>query len=290
MPWSRRPGSAACDRWRFDPRGWALASGQRTRSRGLGPPGSVLAARLNPSHLIRWSQAGSTSDSLRQAALEGLVSLGGPGSQDTVATLCRDEQASAGARRLALMALTALDLESATKSAVLVLNLAPDGTGAAEVFDAFLQRKNGGAMLARALVDQKLPGDVARVGMRVVRSSGRDAPALVQALTKAGSLTFGPRKLAAREMAQMVAEVGRQGDPVRGERIYRRKDMLCQKCHAIAGAGGQVGPDLTSIGASAQVDYLVESLLEPNKAVKENYHCTSDHHHEGTAAIGDQGA
>lgn len=44
------------------------------------------------------------------------------------------------------------------------------------------------------------------------------------------------------------------------------------KCHAIGGAGGQVGPDLVSIGASAQVDYLVESILLPNKAVKENYH------------------
>jgi putative heme-binding domain-containing protein len=33
-----------------------------------------------------------------------------------------------------------------------------------------------------------------------------------------------------------------------------------------------VGPDLTSLGASAQVDYLVESILVPNKAVKENYH------------------
>ena len=27
-----------------------------------------------------------------------------------------------------------------------------------------------------------------------------------------------------------------------------------------------------SIGASAPVDYLVESILNPNKAVKENYH------------------
>jgi putative heme-binding domain-containing protein len=44
------------------------------------------------------------------------------------------------------------------------------------------------------------------------------------------------------------------------------------KCHAIAGAGGQVGPDLAGIGASAPVDYLIESLLQPNKAVKENYH------------------
>src|SRR5262249_54166250 len=44
------------------------------------------------------------------------------------------------------------------------------------------------------------------------------------------------------------------------------------KCHAIAGAGGQVGPDLSSIGASAQIDYLIESILLPNKAIKENYH------------------
>jgi putative heme-binding domain-containing protein len=50
--------------------------------------------------------------------------------------------------------------------------------------------------------------------------------------------------------------------------------MACLKCHAIAGAGGQVGPGLESIGASAPVDYLLDSLLEPDKAVKENYHAT----------------
>ena len=58
----------------------------------------------------------------------------------------------------------------------------------------------------------------------------------------------------------------------RGEAVFRRKDLTCLKCHSIAGAGGLVGPDLVSIGASAQVDYLVESLLVPNKAVKEGYH------------------
>jgi putative heme-binding domain-containing protein len=64
------------------------------------------------------------------------------------------------------------------------------------------------------------------------------------------------------------------GDPARGETVFRRKDQLCLKCHAIGGAGGQVGPDLSSIGGSAKVDYLVESLLQPNKAVKEGYHST----------------
>ena len=29
---------------------------------------------------------------------------------------------------------------------------------------------------------------------------------------------------------------------------------------------------MTSIGASAQIDYLIESMINPNKAIKENYH------------------
>src|SRR4029077_9691908 len=74
------------------------------------------------------------------------------------------------------------------------------------------------------------------------------------------------------EMQHMVADVARLGDPARGEEIFRRKELSCLNCHAIAGVGGQVGPDLLSIGASAQIDYLIESILQPNKAIKENYH------------------
>ena len=73
-------------------------------------------------------------------------------------------------------------------------------------------------------------------------------------------------------MKQFVADVAKLGDPARGEIVFRRKDQVCSKCHAIGGAGGQVGPDLSSIGGSAQVDYLVESLLLPNKVVKEGFH------------------
>jgi putative heme-binding domain-containing protein len=109
-----------------------------------------------------------------------------------------------------------------------------------------------------------------------VRLSGKDAPDLLEALRKAGGLTApGPRTLSAKEMQQMIADVKKLGDPARGEAIFRRKDQLCLKCHAISGAGGQVGPDLASIGASAQIDYLIESILQPNKAIKEGYHSLS---------------
>ncbi|HMO65147.1 MAG TPA: sorbosone dehydrogenase, partial [Verrucomicrobiota bacterium] len=53
---------------------------------------------------------------------------------------------------------------------------------------------------------------------------------------------------------------------------YRRPELACVTCHAIGGAGGRVGPDMTSIGASAPADYLVESLFEPSAKIKEGYH------------------
>src|SRR5207249_3076991 len=58
------------------------------------------------------------------------------------------------------------------------------------------------------------------------------------------------------------------------EAIFRRKDLSCLQCHAIAGAGGTVAPDLLSLGASSPVDYIIDSLLLPNKAIKENYNAT----------------
>jgi putative heme-binding domain-containing protein len=42
----------------------------------------------------------------------------------------------------------------------------------------------------------------------------------------------------------------------------------------VAGSGGIVAPDLLSIGASAPVDYIIDSVLYPNKAIKEGYNST----------------
>jgi putative heme-binding domain-containing protein len=72
----------------------------------------------------------------------------------------------------------------------------------------------------------------------------------------------------------MMKQVATQGDPLAGETIYRRAALQCTVCHAIGGAGGVIGPDMVSIGASAPVDYLIESLLEPSKKIKEGYHTT----------------
>jgi putative heme-binding domain-containing protein len=220
--------------------------------------------------LLELARAEKTSNLVRQAAFDGLALLGGPASRAAFVELAGGDKPPS-LRMKAVVALASLDLSAAAGRAADVLASAGPGTDPTGLLTTFLERKNGAAALTKALAGKKLPADVAKVGVRTVRTSAREAPALVEALTKAGGLGGGPRQLSAAEMKQMMEEVAKTGDPARGEKIFRRADMVCLKCHAIAGAGGQVGPDLVSIGASAPVDYLIDSLLLPSKAIKENY-------------------
>ena len=73
------------------------------------------------------------------------------------------------------------------------------------------------------------------------------------------------------EVAKLVAEVNSHGNAARGELIFRRGDLSCVKCHSISRAGGQVGPDLSAVGSISPVDYVVNSILNPNLAIKEAY-------------------
>ncbi len=43
------------------------------------------------------------------------------------------------------------------------------------------------------------------------------------------------------------------------------------KCHSVSGGGGNVGPDLSPLGATSPVEYVVNSILNPNLAIKELY-------------------
>jgi len=104
------------------------------------------------------------------------------------------------------------------------------------------------------------------------REGGRNEPDLVLAFTRASGLDEGTATLTDAELKQLAADVSQKGDPARGEIIYRRKELACLSCHAIGGAGGKVGPDMTSLGASAPVDYLIESVWFPNRKIKEGFH------------------
>src|SRR5207245_1564776 len=60
-------------------------------------------------------------------------------------------------------------------------------------------------------------------------------------------------------------------DRHRSDRAGHRLPGAQGRCRGPGGRAGQAVPDLAGVGASAQVDYLIESIL-PSKAIKENYH------------------
>ncbi|MEZ6107138.1 MAG: hypothetical protein R3B96_13720 [Pirellulaceae bacterium] len=75
---------------------------------------------------------------------------------------------------------------------------------------------------------------------------------MITRLREVGSLADAGWERTDALIADLVAEVATAGDPARGEAIYRRTQSQCINCHAIGGAGGKVGPDLLSIGASVR--------------------------------------
>ena len=227
---------------------------------------------LGPSfgQLVKLAGDPSTPGALRQVAFESLRDIGGQGAVDGLIPLCA-KNVDPSIRRQAVVVLSALKLEQGAPRAVEALS---DASAEAEVlalWRSLLSIKGAAAAITKALPKSGLPQAMAKTGLRAAREGGRSEPELVLALSRGADLTEGDVALTPAEVQQMVSNVGSQGDPARGEAIYRRNELSCVACHSIGGAGGKVGPDMTSIGASAPVDYLIESVWFPNRKIKEGF-------------------
>lgn len=217
--------------------------------------------------LERLAAAGET------LGVEGVAAMGGAPAQAFLTGLVTGG-AAVSVKATALAGLVNMDAKSAAPAAADFLAGLTDAAPAAMVFEAYLARKDGPALLVPALRGKSLKAEVATAGIQRAGARGAAAKGLTEVLTVAGGLQPVGVGMTPEEMSRMMAEVKEKGDPARGELIYRRAALLCQSCHAIGAVGGVVGPDLLSIGASAPVDYIIESLLEPSKKIKEGYATT----------------
>lgn len=207
---------------------------------------------------------------LKLAAIGGLVAIEGADSKSTLIDLA-DRSRPMPVRFQAVTSLVSLDLELASQKASGLLVDATINDKPQEMLTAFLDRRDGSDRLAFALKDQKLTMDVAKMALRFMYSIGRSDAALSDVLSKAAGVASDPPPPTQEEVAKIVEQVIAKGDAARGESIFRRSELSCMKCHGINRAGGQVGPELSAIGVSSPVDYVVNSILNPNLAVKEQY-------------------
>ncbi len=78
------------------------------------------------------------------------------------------------------------------------------------------------------------------------------------------------------------------GDATRGAALLTPlgKGAICLGCHLVAGAGRDIGPDLTKVGERLTVDQLVDSLLTPSKVIAPGYQAVTAKLKNGTAHTG----
>lgn len=74
------------------------------------------------------------------------------------------------------------------------------------------------------------------------------------------------------------------GDSTQGRAIFNGK-AGCADCHMVLGHGGVLGPDLSRVGASRSVAYLIDSIRQPNKDLSTGI--TDPNNHYGLALVYD---
>lgn len=206
-----------------------------------------------------------------QAALVALTKFNTPSGSDTIGSLFRTDLTS----ELQLRAAAALAGSRPAPALEMLTSALAHGVDDYElirlVVDAWLSQRDGAAKLAAALEKREIPADTAKMMMRAMYSAGRSDPELLAALQRAAGIEGGGRPLSAEEKLSLVRRIESEGNPHAGQAVFRRQELNCVKCHAVSGAGGQVGPDLSGVGVNSPVEYLLDSILLPSQQIKEAY-------------------
>ncbi len=98
-------------------------------------------------------------------------------------------------------------------------------------------------------------------------SQAGTTPAAVKPLLEKLQATTAAQAERLRELQQDMAG----GDPARGKLVFQGRQAACVTCHRVAGEGGQVGPDLSTIGARRDARDLLEAIVFPNASLARGF-------------------
>ncbi|MEX2286503.1 MAG: c-type cytochrome, partial [Planctomycetaceae bacterium] len=165
---------------------------------------------------------------------------------------------------------SAASLREGDRAAITALSAAKDATAemAAKAVDRLLSTTNGAILLLSAMYDGRVNGPVAKA---VVQRASEHASVEVRDLFE----TFLPESQRLKRLGNVFdpqAILAMQGDPARGEVLFfKTAGVQCQSCHQIKGQGREVGPDLSTVGKKLAPPQILESIIDPSKAVEEKF-------------------
>jgi putative heme-binding domain-containing protein len=216
----------------------------------------------------------------KKAALGALGAIDKPKALQLVTNLA-GPQNTPEVRIIAAAQLASLDEKEGARVSAELMRTLPADTDMSDLFLAFIPSNPGSAALAEAIAAKKVPESVARRGRMLVqqragwtRQSIDEIAALKKALEASGGSLPAPKMPQDLDdkTIEGIAKLAREkGDAVKGELIFRKAESSCTTCHAIGGAGGLIGPDLSSLGTSSPAETIIRSILYPSASIKEGY-------------------
>ncbi len=216
--------------------------------------------------LAQFATDSSRTPHLRSHALAGLVKLEGPATIDLVRKLTSDAEPIV--RSQALSSLASLDEEAAIPA--LQQAIASDiPTERQQAWDtlAAIDLPPATQLIEQGLADYLAGNKPADVWLNVIEAAeGRVAKESIQALNQF------EHELVQKDPLEAYRDCAVGGDADKGSDLFFKKtELSCVRCHQVAGTGGEVGPDLTVIGKTKDNHYLLQSIVDPDAKIAENF-------------------
>ena len=206
--------------------------------------------------------------------LVAIASLGRMDNEDATKTLCgiAKNDASLNARVSATVAVCRADQDGASRllEKLLASDMPLSDGQVAKLMSAFLSHNDGVVALVSVANRVDLRHETALQMLAAFSSLGRSDRDLIDVLNDAAGIVETLPDHSDDQVAEIVKKI-QDGDPYRGEDIFRSKSTNCYSCHQIGGVGGVTGPDLTSVGTTLPRDRLVQKVFWPQRQVKEGY-------------------
>jgi putative heme-binding domain-containing protein len=119
-----------------------------------------------------------------------------------------------------------------------------------------------------------------------VATGPKTDPAIAALVAQAKTPPAATHRATPEYVAALLKEVRESGDAKRGAAIFRRAELACVACHRIGNEGGAVGPDLNNLGTAQPLDFIIGTVLEPQREVKEGFEARQVTLKDGTVRIG----
>ena len=134
--------------------------------------------------------------------------------------------------------------------------------------DRLLINPAGAMVLLKMLDDRQLPAELAK---RAVSRAANHPDSNVRTLfSKHLPADQRPKRLGDAIQPEEILRL--RGRPIRGRQIFHVSTAAqCKNCHTTDGKGGLLGPDLSAIGKKYERAALLETILEPSRAIAPEY-------------------